>query len=186
MQGRGPWVLAFAALVAVALAGCGTAATSSDGTASSMSGASASKSASVIAQTGRTAAVAPGHDTPEDAADGAIQNELSGHIRQACSYFIPSQQASCRKAPLILLPKGHVSVVGAVTSGDLALVEIIGRFCTRVGNHCQTGTDPSAGMPDRSETFKQAFDKAYYGSEFSPVNCQKVHGKWYVDAVFAP
>lgn len=184
MRGRGSWVLVAAALVVVGLAGCDTAAASSDGAASSTGGPTSSKSASVAAQTGSTAAVAPSHRTPEDAVDGLIHNELSGHIRLACSYVIPSQQASCRKLPLWLLPKGHISVVRAITSGDLALVAVTGRLCAHTGNDCQTGTDPSAGMPNRSETFKQAYDKAYYGSEFSPINCKKVHGKWYVNAVF--
>ncbi len=184
MHGRGPRVLAVAALVVVGLAGCSAAATSSGGTATSSGGASASasESASVAAQTGgAAAAVAPGHDTPEDAADGLIQAELSGNMRLACSYFVPAQQASCRRLH-ITLPKGHVSVVGAITSGDLALVEITGRVCM-AANVCQTSTDPSVGLPSGSKTFKQAYDVAFNSTEFSPVPCKKVKGKWYVNSV---
>jgi hypothetical protein len=196
MHGGGPRVLAAAALVVVGLAGCGAAATSSGGTASSTGGASASGSASAAAQTGGASAsgsasaaaqtrgaavVAPGHGTPEDAADGMIQAELSGNQRLACSYFVPAQQASCRGL-LLTLPKGHVSVVGAITSGDLALVEITGRMCVSA-NVCQTSTDPSIGLPRGSKTFRQAYEDAFNSTAFSPVPCKKLKGKWYVNSV---
>jgi hypothetical protein len=174
MHGRGSWVLAAAALAVAGLAGCSAAATSSGGAASP------GPSASVPAQTGGTATVAPGHDTPQDAADGLIQAELSGDLPLACTYFVPTQQATCRELQ-ISLPKGHVSVAGAITSGDLALVEITGHVCSS-GSGCQTNTDPSLGLPTGSETFKQAYDKALNSGEFSPVPCKKVNGRWYVNS----
>ena len=178
MPGRGPWVLAAAALVIVGLAGCSAAATSSGGTASSTGGTSSSTGGT--SSPSKSAAVAPGHDTPEDAADGLIQAELAGNQQLACTYFVPAQQASCRGLQMSL-PKGHVSVVGAITSGDLALVEITGQVCV-AANQCQTSTNPSLGLPTGSETFVQAYNKALNSAEFSPVPCKNVNGKWYVDS----
>jgi hypothetical protein len=124
------------------------------------------------------ATVAPGHGTPQDAVDGLAQAELPGHWQLACSYFVPAQQASCRGVHLPP-PKGHALVGGAVTSGDVALVEITGHICTE-GSACLTNTDPSFGLPKGSETFKQAYDKALNSAELSPIICMKVNGKWYV------
>jgi hypothetical protein len=175
MYGRGSWVLAAATLAVVGLAGC-TAAASSTG-----STASPSNSASVPAQTGGAATVAPGHDTPQDAADGLIQAELARNQQLLCTYFVPAQQAACRGLQPSLPTGGHVSVVGAITSGDLALVEITGQVCV-AANECQTSNDPSVGLPTGSVTFAQAYHKALTTPEFSPVPCKKVNGQWYVDS----
>jgi hypothetical protein len=161
VHGRGSWVLAVAALAVAGLTGC--------------SGSTSSPSTS----TGGTHTVAPGHDTPQDAADGLIQAELAGNQQQACDYFVPSQQANCRgQQPS--LPKGHASVVGAVTSGDLALVEVTGRVCVST-NACENSTDPTVGLPKGSVTFQQAYSKALSSVTFSPVPCKKVNGQWYVN-----
>ena len=164
MRSRGSWVIA---VVVVSLAGCSAAASSSSGVTSPGPAASA------------TAVVVPGHDTPEQAADGLIQAEQAGNQRLLCSYAAPSQQAYCRSLQIFSL-KGHVSVVGALTSGDRALVEITGDTCWP-GGGCQTNADPSLGMPTASLTFTQAYDKALTSGEFSPVPCLKVNGKWYVN-----
>jgi hypothetical protein len=149
MLGSGSWVFVTAAAVMVGLAGCSAAAT-----------------------------VAPGHGTPQDAADGLIKADLSGHWQLACSYFVPAQQTSCRAAQ-IQPPKGHASLGDAIASGDLALVGITGHVCSE-GNICLTNTDPSLGLPKGSETFKQAYDKALNNSgALSPLLCMKVNGKWY-------
>ena len=181
MRGRGSRVLATLAVLGAGLAGCSAASSSSSsGSASSPGGAtSPAPSASVTATPGGTAAVAPGHGTPEQAADGLVQAELAGNLHLACSYAVPSQQASCDSLQ-ISLPKGHVLVVGALTSGARALVEITGHICMS-GNGCQTSTNPSLGMPTGSQTFMQAYNKALTSGEFSPVPCLKVNGKWYVN-----
>jgi hypothetical protein len=191
MRGRGSWVIA---VLVVGLAGCGAAASSSGGTASSSGGTasssggsatsaggvtSAGPAASVTAAPGGNGAVTPGHGTPEEAADGLIQAELAGNLRLACSYAAPAQQASCRGLQ-ITLPKGHVSVVGALTSGDRALVEITGQICMS-GNGCERSTNARLGLPKGSQTFTQAYDKALTSGGFSPVPCLKVNGKWYVN-----
>lgn len=161
MHGRGPWIFAAAAFVVVGLAGC------SGGSASSTS------------TNGGTHAVAPGHDTPQDAADGLIQAELSGNQQQACTYFVPSAQSSCRgQQPQ--LPKGTAAVKGVVMSGDQALVEVTGHICVQT-NECQTSTDPTVGMPKGTVTFTQAYQNALNGVTFTPVPCIKVNGQWYVN-----
>jgi hypothetical protein len=151
MPGRGSWIFVTVAAAMVGLAGCSAAAT-----------------------------VAPGHGTPQDAVDGLIKADLSGHWQLACSYFVPAQQASCRAAR-IQPPTGHASLGNAITSGDLALVDITGHVCTE-GNVCLTNTDPSLGLPTGSETFKQAYDKALNNNSgaLSPLLCMRVDGKWYV------
>jgi hypothetical protein len=184
MRGRGSWVIA---ILAVALAGCGTAASSSSGPAASSSGTATSSggatspgpAASATATPGRAGAVAPGHGTPQEAADGLIQAELAGNLRLACSYAAPAQQASCRGLQ-ISLPKGHVSVVGALMAGDRALVEITGQVCMS-GNGCEWSTNARLGLPKGSQTFTQAYNKALTSGGFSPVPCLKVNGQWYVD-----
>lgn len=161
MHGRGPWILAAAALVVAGLAGCSGGTGSSAGTG------------------GGTHAVAAGHDTPQDAAYGLIQAELSGNQQQACNYFVPAAQAACRgQQPQ--LPKGQVSVKGAVTSGNQALVELTGKVCVQT-NACVNTTDPTSGMPKGSVTFAQAYQKALSGVSLTPVPCIKVDGQWYVN-----
>jgi hypothetical protein len=174
MHGRGSWVNAMAVVLVVGLAGCGAAATSS-----SSGTASPGISGSATARPGGAATVAPGHDTPEEAADGLIQAELAGNLRLACSYAVPAQQASCRTLQ-VPLPTGHISVVGALTSDNRALVEITGRICM-TGNGCKTSTNPSLGLPTGSQTFTHAYNQALTNGGFSPVPCLKVNGKWYVN-----
>jgi hypothetical protein len=174
MHGLGSWVNATAAVLVVGLAGCSAAATSS-----SSGTASPGISGSATARPGGVATVAPGHDTPEEAADGLIQAELAGNLRLACSYAVPAQQANCRGVQ-VPLPKGHVSVVGALTSGNRALVEITGQICL-TGIGCKTSTNPSLGLPTGSQTFTHAYNKTLTSGGFSPVPCLKVNGKWYVN-----
>ena len=171
MHGRGSWVIA---VLVAGLAGCSAAASSSTGTASAAGRATSSGSAASAA-----AVVASGHDTPEQAADGLIQAEQAGNQRLLCSYAVSSQQANCRSLQTFVA-KGHISVVGALTAGDRALVEITGHTCW-AGNGCQDSTNPSLGMPTGSLTFTQAYNKALTSDEFSPVPCLKVNGKWYVN-----
>ena len=157
MYGRGPWILAAAALVVAGLVGC------SGGTGSSA-----------------THGVAPGHDTPQDAAYGLIKAELSGNQQEACNYFVPTAQATCRGQQPQLPSGGQVTVKNAVTSGDQALVALTGKVCVQP-NQCLNSTDPTIGMPKGSVTFAQAYKKALSGISFTPVPCIKVDGQWYVN-----
>jgi hypothetical protein len=160
MRGRGSWVLALAAFLVGGAVAC------SSGHASS-----------------GTASFTPGHATPEDAVQGFINADFSGNTAVACSYFEPAVQSVCRKAQ-IPKPSGHLLVVGGVTSGTQALVEITGNVC-QAANQCQTNTDPTTGMPYGSVSFSQAYSTALAGvtggGGLSPVPCIEVNGKWYVN-----
>jgi hypothetical protein len=185
--------LAVAAFVVVA-AGC-SAATTSSSTASTVSrgntvstgsngSAGSNGSTGSNGQAGQASrSASPGHNTPQQAAAGVIHAELSGHWSQVCNYLSPSQRSSCASLKLSSSStmKGKINVVGAVISGDLALVKVTGRMCiTR--NGCFSNADPSAGMPTSSETFKQAYDNALNAGGLSPVPCIKINGKWYVNS----
>ncbi|HEY6311232.1 MAG TPA: hypothetical protein VIY52_10575 [Streptosporangiaceae bacterium] len=182
--------LAAAAFVVVA-AGCSAAATSSS-TASTVSTGSTGNTVSTgsngstgsTGQAGQASrSASPGHNTPQQAAAGVIHAELSGHWSQVCNYLSPSQRPSCVSLKLSSSStvKGEINVVGAVISGDLALVKVTGRMCfTR--NGCFSNAAPSAGMPTLSETFKQAYDNALNAVGLSPVPCIKINGKWYVNS----
>jgi hypothetical protein len=166
MRGHGSWVLAAAAFLVVGLTGCSSGQVNPNASASA-------------ATTGGTVSVAPGYATPEDAVYGFIQADFSGNVQVACSYVVPAVQSICRKTK-ITPPTGHLSVVGEVTSGNQALVEVTGHFC-QPGSGCQTNTNPSIGMPGGSLSFKQAYNDSFTGGGLSPVPCVKINGKWYVN-----
>ena len=62
-----------------------------------------------------------------------------------------------------------------------ALVKVTGKICS-TGSECSGNTNPEAGMPTGSETFKQAYDKQLKDSAFSPIPCIRIKGKWYANA----
>jgi len=79
---------------------------------------------------------------------------------------------------------GSVTVRGAVTSGDLTLVEATGRIC--LANNGRSGKSaPAVGMPTGSASFQQVYDNlvASSASVLSPVPCVRIEGKWYVRLV---
>ena len=162
MRGRSSWVLAAAGFLAGGVVAC------------------SSGQPSPIA--GGTASIAPGHATPEEAVAGFVRADFSGNTTVACSYFEPAVQSACKGAH-ITAPTGHLSVVGVVTSGNQALVEVTGQVC-QSGNGCQTNNDASTGMPNGSLSFTQAYNKVLTGiangGGVSPVPCIEVNGKWYV------
>jgi hypothetical protein len=130
-------------------------------------------------------AVAPGHDTPEDAVDGLIQAEMSGNWPQACSYLLPSSQSACnQQAPQLSAFTGNATVDGGVVSDSEALVAVTGSICGSTSG-CASNSDPSAGMPNGQETFTQAYDQAMNNNNgsLSPVPCMQQNGMWYVNAV---
>jgi len=175
--------LAAAAFVVVT-AGCSAATSSSTASTVSTGSAVSTGSTGSTGQPGQASrSASPGHNTPQQAAAGVIHAELSGHWSQVCNYLSPSQRSSCVSLKLASSStmKGEINVVGAVISGDLALVKVTGRICiTR--NGCFSNADPSAGMPTLSETFKQAYDHALNAGGLSPVPCIKINGKWYVNS----
>lgn len=178
--------LAAAAFVVVT-AGCSAATGSSTGSTVSTGTTVSTGSNGSTGSTGQagqaTHSASPGHNTPQQAAAGVIHAELSGHWSQVCDYLSPNQRSSCVSLKLSSSStvKGKINVVGAVISGDLALVKVTGRICIN-GNGCVSNADPSAGMPTSSETFKQAYDNALNAGGLSPVPCIKINGKWYVNS----
>jgi hypothetical protein len=162
MRGHGSWVLCAVAFL--------------------VGGAVACSSGQASSSAGGTASIAPGHATPEEAVAGFVHADFSGNTAAACSYFEPAVQAACRGAQ-ITAPTGHLSIVGVVTSGNQALVEVTGQVC-QSGNPCQANTDASTGMPTGSLSFTQAYNKVLTGiangGGVSPVPCIEVNGKWYV------
>jgi hypothetical protein len=175
MRTSGPAkVLAAAALLAVT-AGCSASASSSTGQAGGTAGAT-----TPAAGQGAGTSVSSGHDTPQDAVSGVSAAELAGNWPLVCTFWMPAQQATCKNMKPAAKPTGKVTVGGTVVSGDLALVGVTGKVCF-TGNHCQGNTDPVAGMPTGSLTFKQAYDKDLNGTAFSPVPCIRVNGKWYIN-----
>ena len=180
MRTSGPArVLAAAALLAIA-AGCSASGSSSTGqTGAGTSGTGTSGTGTSGASQGAGASAA-GHDTPQAAVSGFSQAELAGNWAQVCSFWMPSQQATCRSTKLAHVPTGKVTVGNAVISGDLALVGVTGKVCLSK-NQCQGNTNPSAGMPTGSVSFQQAYSADLNGNAFSPVPCIRVDGKWYLN-----
>lgn len=177
--------LAAAALLAVT-AGCSTATSSSTASTGSTASTQSTGSTGNTGSTGSTGqagqvspSASPGHDTPQDAVAGVFDAELSGRWSQLCTYLSPTKRSSC--VSLSSTPTGHLTVGGAVISGDLALVKVTGTICM-TGNGCASNTNPSTGMPTRSKTFRQAYENALNGSStFSPVPCIKINGTRYVN-----
>ncbi len=181
MRVSGSALLFAAASFAVLVTGCSTAASSGSGnTTSSTAGSTAVSTATSTGKAVASPSPSPGHDTPEDVAAGIIGAELAGKWKLACSYVAPAQRASCNGVKLST-PKGKVTVDGAVISGNLALVKVTGKICS-TGSECSGNTNPEAGMPTGSETFKQAYDKQLKDSAFSPIPCIRIKGRWYANA----
>jgi hypothetical protein len=131
--------------------------------------------------TPQAAAIAPGHGSPQDAADGLIQNELAGNMVASCAYIDPGSQSACQNgAGQADHPTGTAKIDGAVISGNEALVEVTGSICSP-GSDCQSNTNPALGMPTGSKTFAQAYSQQLGGTGFSPITCIKINGLWYVN-----
>jgi hypothetical protein len=181
-------LVATGALLLTGVAGCSGSASSNTQAATTPS----QHSAAAIQSPSSSASqpnIEPGHDTPQDAADGLISGELAKNFKLACSYVEPSSQATCTTGYSQSSPTftGNYKIVGAVISGTEALVELTGRVCTvGDGGGCNSNSDPSAGMPKGSLTFAQAYhntadpqSNAAYNS-MSPAPCVLINKKWYV------
>ncbi|HEY6297404.1 MAG TPA: hypothetical protein VIX15_17225 [Streptosporangiaceae bacterium] len=160
--------------------------TSSSAPVTTTSSATTSSATTSSAAPSPTSAVAPGHGTPEDAADGLIQAELANNGPELCSYLVPSSQSDCNnQVQLSPFPTvtGNATVDGAVISGSKALVPVTGKLCNS-DTGCTSNNDRSLGMPHGKETFAQAYAHALGPSDhFSPVPCIEENGMWYVNAM---
>lgn len=185
-------LMATGALLLTGAAGCSGSAGSNTQAATTPSQHSAaavqSPSSSASSSAGQTE-IKPGHDTPQDAADGLISGELAKNFKLACSYVEPSYRSTCTTAYSQSSPTftGNYKIVGAVISGTEALVELTGRVCTAGdGGGCNSNSDPSAGMPKGSLTFAQAYHNTAdpqsnaNDNSMSPAPCVLINKKWYV------
>ncbi len=132
------------------------------------------------------AAAVPGYDSP----GAAVQGEERATRAQACAYFPPSDQASCRalvaEAPADPSPGtvqnfalGYVAV-----DGNEALVGTTGSYCAPdMTPVCSSNNDPAA-IFSQAKPFRElwaesvAADRSTTNS-YSLSPCVKVGGKWY-------
>jgi hypothetical protein len=120
-------------------------------------------------------AASGGASSPAGAAVGVLNAKSKA---QLCAYEQPKVQAQCQRGgwgPNTV----SVKVVKVVTSGDRALVAVIGKVCPD-GPDCLTNESPDAGMPSRSLTFAHAWSDTVRSSGLSPIPCVKVDGRWYL------
>jgi hypothetical protein len=131
--------------------------------------------------------ITPGHSTPQDAEEGLIKGELANNWAEACSYLVPSSQATCKQAAQAReLPTltGNAMVDSAVISGSDALVVVTGSMCSS-STGCLSNSVGSTGMPDTYVTFTQAYAQVLdntSGTSLSPVPCIEENGQWYINA----
>ena len=131
--------------------------------------------------------ITPGHSTPQDAEAGLIKGELANNWAEACSYLVPSSQATCQSAAQAReLPTltGNAMVDSAVISGSDALVVVTGSMCSS-STGCLSNNVGSTGMPDTYVTFTQAYAQVLdntSSTSLSPVPCIKINGQWFINA----
>jgi hypothetical protein len=112
---------------------------------------------------------------------GLTAGLAAGNTAKACSYFLPSQQAECRQVFAKIHATGSVSLGKTVIKGNKALVVMMSpRYC--VSGSCVHNSDPTKDLPSGRTTFAKAFN-ASQSNQANPVTaCERVHGRWYVDA----
>jgi hypothetical protein len=187
---------AVAATISFAVAACSSAAssTSAAGTSSATPGVSSAAPSAAAAATpsasstaASAAVITPGHSTPQDAEEGLIKGELANNWAEACSYIVPSSQATCQSAAQAReLPTltGNAMVDSAVISGSDALVVVTGSMCSSATG-CLSNSVGSTGMPDTYVTFTQAYAQVLdntSSTSLSPVPCIKINGQWFINA----
>jgi len=107
-----------------------------------------------------------GHASPEDAVDGFYLALLSGTPARACAY-VTSPCPSFGSRPVT----GQVTVLGAVSDGAKALVEVTGSIC--VATSCVPLTD-RVMMPTGPASFAASWTSltsGVYGWAGSPLPC---------------
>lgn len=173
------------AVTAVAIAACGTTASPSSGPTRSAAAAPAS-SGPFPSSSGSTRA-APGHDTPEDAADGFVQGLAVANTTEACGFVEPNLQAACRRQLSGLEKNGSALMAnGQVISGRQALVGLKGKMCSVIG--CtRYDVPPLSGLEG---TFARLYKlqttdgydsyRGWTNSPVAPIPCTEVDGRWYV------
>jgi hypothetical protein len=137
------------------------------------------------------AAAASGDDSPGAAMDGYVNALNAGTLVQACTYYPPSAQSTCRttmaSAPTGSSPTIRDFALGYVAvDGDEALVGVTGTFCApNQTPTCSSNNDPAA-IFSAGKTFGElwtesvAADVSPTTNSYSLAPCVKVGTKWYV------
>ena len=127
------------------------------------------------------ASVHPGTATPADAVDGYYQAIFQGNYALACTYVLQDEPCGGGSGPQAT---GGITIgqVEVSTSGIFALVEITGKLCGP-GGHCESNSNPAAGLPTGSESVQRAWaDSVVTGNDFAPTRAEESSsGGWYVD-----
>ena len=142
-------------------------------------------------QPGRIAAESPqnlvndgNHSSPEAAVKGLLGNIMLGNIPGACGYLLPDEQSTCNNNYAIQSSQGDTtsSVTGdfgvghAIIRGSVALVPVVGRFCS--SGSCQSFS--SDGLPS-GMSFQTAFQQAMsMNNAVNLIPCEEINGTWYV------
>jgi hypothetical protein len=138
------------------------------------------------------AAAAPGDDSPGAAVQGYFNALIAGKPIQACTYYPPSGQASCRKL-MAAVGKGSIPTLRdlalgyVVVDGNKALVGFTGTVCAPDETPaCRTNDDPAAIFSD-AQPFPHlwaesvAADTSSSGrNSYSLAPCVEVGSNWYV------
>lgn len=124
------------------------------------------------------------HRSPEAAVKGLFGNILLNNIPGACGYLLPDEQATCNNdyasqssqggsAPSTT---GDLGVGNAIVSGSLALVPVVGKYCSSGSCQSLSGDGLPPGMSFQT-AFKQAMNINNAGNL---IPCEEVDGIWYV------
>ena len=139
-----------------------------------------------------------GSSSPDTVAQDSLNALLSRNLSSFCHYLLPNEQPACTssmsKVPQAAFTSGHLSVAETRIQGNEALVSFLGKLCIKVPanaspsgkpvTHCQSFSNPSAGMPPGAGSFRHAFSNAANSSNSTnaAVALEKYNGHWYIDA----
>lgn len=185
------------AVVAGAVAGCGSSGSGTPGgSAGGSVAASAKPSWASALGSGVTIdapeSVSPGNGSPQAVVAGIAAAENSGNYTSVCQYYVPSTQSQCTSqisAAVSASPSAVASAVGHATNfgigytvihGTEALVGTTGKFCA--SGSCFTNTDPAA-IFFTGKSFTDLWSDASNddsSNTYSLAPCTEVDGKWYV------
>ena len=174
-----------AAAALLAVAACGSAGSS---------GSAASAAPSWVKALGAGVTVTAGNAPPGDGSPGAsllstLASADAGDVAKFCSYFPPSDQASCNLAyagmsaaalKTAMPTDKKVVVTYTAIDGDEALVDVTGTVCnTGEAPGCTSNSDPAA-LLDSGKPFATLWAECVAStSGYTPFVMTKVNGKWY-------
>ena len=137
-----------------------------------------------------------GSSSPDTVAQDSLNALLSRNLSSFCHYLLPNEQPACTssmsKVPQAAFTSGHLSVAETRIQGNEALVSFVGKACIKFPanaspsrkpvTHCQSLSNPSAGMPPGAGSFQHALsNRAGVTAGDVIVALEKYNGHWYVD-----